>query len=258
MLVWDRILLRQPKGEVAVAFLCDIIIALLIVLSAVVGRKRGLIKTAFSCLSLAVAIALSYFLGSYVGEYIKTTKAYDSLSLKAENVISERLDGIEAEGIAEAKQAKSRLEESELGMTLERLGLETDELYEKYEKAIDKGAENAKEKLSQAMADKVMSCLAKALGVLIVFVVSLIALKIISLVFDGIFKLPLLNSINRIGGLLLGIVLGVAGAFVLCMALEILMPYIPKNPVVYPGMEKDTLLYHFFVNLNPVILLLFG
>ena len=42
------------------------------------------------------------------------------------------------------------------------------------------------------------------------------------------------------------------------MIVEILLPYIPQNPVIYAGMEKDTILYNFFVNLNPVILLLFG
>ena len=47
-------------------------------------------------------------------------------------------------------------------------------------------------------------------------------------------------------------------AFLLCMALEVLMPYIPKNPVIYAGMEKDTVLYGFFVNINPFIFLLFG
>ena len=68
----------------------------------------------------------------------------------------------------------------------------------------------------------------------------------------------MLNGINRLGGFVVGLVLGIFSVYILCMIVEILLPYIPQNPVIYAGMEKDTILYNFFVNLNPVILLLFG
>ena len=240
------------------AYICDIVLALVIVMSVVLGFRRGLVKTAFKCLSLVAAIALAYFFGSYAGDFIRTSGIYDDVSLKAQQAISSHFDRIESEGLAAAEESRQKFLESDISKTLSRLGFETDSLYEKYESAIDKGTENAKEKFATEAADKILSCLADALGALAVFILALIILKLLSFVFEGIFNLPVLKFVNKLGGTALGLVFGLALAFILCMAVEILLPYIPNNPVIYPGMEKDTVLYSFFLNLNPVILLLLG
>lgn len=240
------------------AYIVDIIIAAIVVVSLFLGYKRGLVKTAFGCLSLVAAIAVSYFFGSYVGDFFKTTDVYHSLSQRTTAAISEHFDKAEKEGLERIEQSFDEFENSEIGLTLERLGLETESFYEKYKVRLSDDTENAAEQFAVDAAEKIMECLANALGILVTFVVSLILLKILSGIFDGIFKLPVLKAINRTGGVLLGFVLGIATAFVLCMVLEILLPCIPQNPVLYIGMQNDTILYNFFVNLNPVIFLLFG
>lgn len=240
------------------AYIADIVIAVIILVSVILGYRRGLVKTAFGCLSFAAAIVIAYFFGSYAGDFIKSTDVYDSLSDKATAAISERFDEAEKEGLNKAKENFSEFENSGIGKTLERLGLETDSLYEKYEHQMNEGTENAKEKFAVEAAGKIMDCLANALGVLVTFVLSLVALKILSKICDSIFKLPVLSAINKTGGVILGLALGIVTAFAVCMAVEILLPYIPENPVFYIGMQNDTMLYNFFVNLNPVILLLFG
>lgn len=240
------------------AYICDIIIAAIILISAIRGVRRGLVKTAFGLASFAVAIAIAYFFGSYAGDYIKTTHLYDDLSGKAEAYISEHFDRVAQEELEKIQLRDEEISQSEIGKTLERLGLETDSFYDKYKDAIETGTENAKRKFAQTAATKVMECLANALGVLLTFIAALIGIKIIGFLVDRVFRLPLLKSINKAGGFILGAVLGIVGVFILCMIIEILLPYIPQNPVIYAGMEKDTVLYNFFVNLNPVIFVLFG
>ena len=240
------------------AYICDIVIAVIILISAIVGKKRGFVKTAFGLLSFICAIAISYFFGSYAGEFIKTTSVYDDLSQKVTASISEYFDEVAEEQLEKIQLRDEKMSESGMVKNLERLGLETDSFYDRFEDAIKEGTENAKEKFARNAAVKVMECLANALGVLATFVVSLVALKILGFLVDRLFRLPVLNGINRLGGLVVGVVLGLFSVYILCMIVEILLPYIPKNPVIYAGMEKDTILYNFFVNLNPVILLLFG
>ena len=240
------------------AYICDIVIAVIILISAIVGKKRGFVKTAFGLLSFFCAIAISYFFGSYAGEFIKTTSVYDDLSQKVTSSISEYFDKVAEEQLERIELRSEEMSESGMVKNLERLGLETDSFYDRFEDAIKEGTENAKEKFAQNAAAKVMECLANALGVLATFVISLIALKILGFLVDRLFRLPLLNGLNRLGGLIVGLALGIFSVYILCMIVEILLPYIPKNPVVYAGMEKDTILYNFFVNLNPVIFLLFG
>ena len=240
------------------AYICDVVIALIIVTSVVLGCRRGLVKTAFKCLSLAAAVVIAYFFGSYLGSFIMSTGVYDGLVTKAENAITERFEQAEMQTLNDMKENSDKFKNSEIGKTLERLGLETDTFYEKYESSVKSGGENSTKEFALDAAETVMKCLANALGTLATFLLALIALKILSVICDGLVKLPVIRTFNKIGGFALGLVLGLCSAFLLCMALEVLMPYIPKNPVIYAGMEKDTVLYGFFVNINPFIFLLFG
>lgn len=240
------------------AYVCDVVIALILAVSVISGCARGMVKTAFSCLTLVAAILLCWLFGPSVGDFVQKTPVYDDLSLKAQTAICEQFEALEQKGLADANESSLEFSESPMGETLEKLGFEVDSLYDGYEQAIKKGNENAKQKFAVDAAGKVMECLADAIGVLVTFVVSLIVLKLLSRLFDGIFKLPVLKTINKIGGFVLGLVLGVAGAFVLCTLIQILLPYIPENPVVYAGMENDTILYSLFLKLNPLLLILFG
>ena len=240
------------------AYICDIVIAAIIVISAIVGVRRGFVKTAFRLLSFFAAIAIAYFFGSYAGDYIKTTSVYGDLSDKATASISEYFDKTAEEELEKIELREGEMSQSEIGKTLERLGLETESFYERYKDALKEGTDNAKQTFAENAASKVMECLANALGVLVTFVAALIAMRILGFVVDRLFRLPVLRSINGLLGFALGTLLGIVSVFILCMIVEILLPYIPENPVIYAGMEKDTVLYNFFVNLNPVIFVLFG
>jgi len=82
------------------AFVVDIIIAALFVLSVFLGYKRGFVKTVFSCLTLAAAIFTAYTFGDDVGSYLKTTPAYEMVEEMVEKELEEGFDEIYKEGIA--------------------------------------------------------------------------------------------------------------------------------------------------------------
>lgn len=238
-------------------YIIDIIIILLIALSVYLGYKRGFVKTVFSCFSLVIALFSASVFGPYIGAFIKTTPVYGTMagSIKAE--ISEYFDDALENG-QELSHTKDGDESSALASSLFRFGFDMQQVKEGYENALESGAENAKEQISEKMTDKALSCFANALGMLIAFILSLILLRVISSLLSQVVKLPLLSTLNRLSGLVAGFVFGVFGVFVLCMAVEILLPFIPKNPVIYMGIDKQTTLYGMFLDLNPVILLLFA
>lgn len=238
--------------------ICDLVIALILAVSAVRGYRSGFVKTAFGCLTLVAAILLSYFFGSYAADFIRTTDIYDSTKEGIRSVISDKFEGIKDEGLKDIENSRNSFEDSDMAKNLERLGLDTSSLFERYERSIEESAGNAMGDFAEETSEKIAHCLANALGVLVVFILSLIALKLLSAVLNSVFTLPVLNVINKLAGLVTGMVLGMLVCFVLCTAVEILIPHIPRNPVIYAGMENDTYLYRFFLNLNPVILLLFG
>lgn len=240
------------------AFIVDIVIAVILLVSVLVGRKRGLVKTLFGCLSLVAAIVVAAMFGSYAGDLIKETEFFEGISENVARDISEYFDKTAKKGVENITSSDLDLEASPAGSLLVRLGIDSGGLEKAYIGALEKGAENVKADVVNAVQGPVLECLADAMGTLAVFILSLIALKLLSYVFDGIAKLPILSTVNKFGGLLAGAVSGVLLVFVLCMILNVVLPYFPENNIVYIGMEKDTVLYSFFLSLNPVILLLFS
>ena len=240
------------------AFVVDIVIVAILLTSVFLGYKRGLVKTVFNCLSLVVAIILASMFGAYAGNLIKSTKIFNDVSENIASEISDYFDKTAKEGIENAMSADINLEASPVGNLLLRLGIDSESVEKGYVDALQKGAENVKENVTDAVAGPVLDCLARAMGTLIVFIISLIALKILSFLVDGLAKLPVLKTFNKFGGLVAGAASGIIFVFVLCMVTQVVLPYIPENPVVYMGMDKDTVLYSFFLSLNPVILLLFS
>jgi len=240
------------------ALICDAVLAAILVISSIRGFRRGFIRTAFGCLTVVAAILLSYFFGSYAADFIRTTKVYESAEKGVYNVIAEKFDGMKKDGLENIEESRKGFEDSETAKNLERLGLDVSSLFDRYEMSVEDSADQAVSGFAKDTAKSIAHCLANAAGILAVFLVSLVLLKLLGFLLDKVFRLPLLKSINSFAGFVVGIALGVLCCFVLCTVVEILIPYIPKNPVVYAGMERDTYLYGFFLNLNPVILLLFG
>lgn len=246
------------EEEIIMAFIVDIVIVVILLLSIYLGYRRGFVKTIFGCLSLVAAIILASMFGSHAGNLIKGTKMFGDVSENIATEISEYFDKTAKEGIENAMSAQVSLESSPLGNVLVRLGIDAQSVEKGYVSALQKGAANVKQEVVDAVSGPVLDCLANAMGTLIVFILSLIALKLLSYLVDGIAKLPLLKTVNKFGGLAAGAVSGIIFVFVLCMITQVILPYIPENPVVYVGMDKDTWLYSFFLSLNPVILLLFS
>lgn len=261
------------------AFIVDIIIVALLALSIIMGYKRGLVKTLFGCFSLIAAILLASLFGAPVGSAIKNSFLFDGVEQSVTNEISSKVDdvsGLQAqtpEGeempqnsitMSDGQRIVEDFANSDFGKTVFRLGVNEEQIKRDFANAIDNGintfsgATDIKGLLVSIIAGPVLDCIASALGTVIVFIVSLILLKILCFFIDKLFKLPILNTLNKYGGLVAGIISGFIGVFALCMIMETMLPIIPENPVVYVGMSEHTLLYRFFVNLNPVISLLLG
>lgn len=236
-------------------YVIDVVIAAILVFSVIRGFKRGFIKTVFSCFAVVVALGLAYFFGPMVGDFIRTTDVYANVEEKVDTQIEQYFESKAGTSV------QNPLEDGSLAdsfATLDRLGINVEELYGNYENAVAQGSHNLQEGFTENVASPILKALSTALGAIAVFVASLIVLKLLSLVLGGIFSLPVLKQLNHVAGLAAGAVFGVLMVFALCLIVEVILPYLPENPVLYMGMDKDTVLYGFFVKMSPMFFLLFG
>ena len=163
----------------------DIVILAILLLSIILGYKKGLIKVAFNLCAFIVAILITWALYTPVTNLILEHTDFD------ENIKSAIIE----KGVikVEKEDDKSQEENTVNGYIHKYVTVP----------ATDK-ANNAIEKTAQIVAEKVVA-ICVAIGL---FIVVRLALLLVRFLADAIAKLPIIKQCNKAGGLVYGIIRG--------------------------------------------------
>ncbi len=167
------------------------------------GYLRGLVRVLFSLVAIFLTIGAATALAPYTAEVLKTrTPLYHTIQEKCTEYLQE--------SASEKIQQKDREEADENQDTV--FGMEIPSEIQSFlgESAAEQANGLLKdsgvyEKAGEFVAEQILQRAAWTLSFFIVFVVMLILIHVL----DLISKLPVLNSINHIGGLAIGLVQGV-------------------------------------------------
>ena len=199
--------------------MADIIVLLIIAAFAVIGVKRGFIRSVVGVLSFAASIALAWILHPVVSELM--------MSFGIDITLTERI------------------RESMLGYVT--AGGEFTMLPEAVKLAVEAGQLEVVNAVAKSAADMAMNIIA-FIGVLILSrVVIWIAIRLLNIMS----KLPVINGFNRIAGLLLGLVQGVAVVYI---ALALIFAFAPvgTNDSINEIMEDSSVAILMYEN-NPIV-----
>ncbi|MEE1049731.1 MAG: CvpA family protein [Clostridia bacterium] len=199
--------------------MADIIVLLIIAAFAVIGVKRGFIRSVVGVLSFAASIALAWILHPVVSELM--------MSFGIDITLTERI------------------RESMLGYVT--AGGEFTMLPETVRLAVEAGQLEVVNAVAKSAADMAMNIIA-FIGVLILSrVVIWIAIRLLNIMS----KLPVINGFNRIAGLLLGLVQGVAVVYI---ALALIFAFAPvgTNDSINEIMEDSSVAILMYDN-NPIV-----
>lgn len=208
----------------------DIIVVLILGLTVYTVTKRGFVKTVFDFGSLIAAIIISKIFSPALSEFF-----YDSLYSRISTAIGNGL--------------RSLLDTGGLPDNLEIESLTA--LFEKYNIELKEIIPNdSTEATVQFIAQNIVSLLAYALSFILIFIVSLVALKIIALLIDGVFKLPVLKTINKGLGFVLGIISAAIYVLLFVALMQLAVPYLGS---VYPevfsqGAIDNTFVFRYLYN----------
>ncbi len=150
----------------------DIIALVVIVFCLYFGMKKGFVKSFFSTASFIIALVLTLSTVNPAFEYIKETSFGKAVYEKTEINLIEKSEE-EKDGFFESFLDKSQIIE---------------------------GADSLEETLS----DNIGTLILRSLCSVVLFLGYSIILKLLSKILDAIFKLPVLNAFNKIGGILAG------------------------------------------------------
>ena len=197
----------------------DICIAGAVLLFALVGYFRGLVRSLAGLAATAAAVYLSYFFsGQWVGK---------AMALMFPNI---------RESIAGSVDFGSMSVNIPIlgNVGLDRLGIDTADL-----------TENVAEKIASA-AMGVMQPLVRIILFLILLIVFMIALKIAVFLIDKLFELPVLSTVNKLLGLVFGLAEGLLLVFAVVAAFRALgLGFFEEN-------AEGSLLLPLIMSANPI------
>lgn len=224
--------------------LIDIILVVTVVLSVWSGVKRGFIRSVMNIITFAAALlcgwyfypplAVVYHNKFLLGKF--TENIYNSIN----SIISAGIESIDLSRLFADKP------EAFLEIT-RRYNIDIGILEKYFNEQLTKGSSDLTADVAARMAAPVANGLSQILAFLSVFFGVVILLKIVTLILDLIFKLPVLNAFNRISGFILGAVCGLAYAWIISAVLTSAMPFLI---MIFPEVfTENTMTSSLFLNL---------
>jgi uncharacterized membrane protein required for colicin V production len=237
------------------SIILDTGILIIILLSIFVCFRRGLIKSLLGVVSNVASIFISTYLGSLL-----TTFIYDSFI--KENIISSISSSI-AENVSSSSQsvesATNNLPDY-VNTILGLFGYTTDSLNQGVTTAIESQSLGVAQAIESVLQPIVTAIIGFLLVIVLFIIIRLILRKLIRMI-DKVAKLPVLNTVNKLLGGLLGIVDGFVIAYFAVAITAILLPLITGGSIAGDTLKsfaEDSYIFGFFYNDNIIINMLMG
>lgn len=210
------------------ALIADVVIALLLVAAAAIGAWKGLVKSLAGVIIVVTAFIGASFVANALAEPVAQWLG---------PVIEERIvEKLTTENTADAQSM------------LEAFHFDGESLQQMVDEVTGKVKETGME-LLHAVTDSVAYSVAYAAVYLVAFLLLLLVVWLLLKPVHLLVKLPVLRTVNALGGCALGLVWGVLLVF---LAVWLLQRF---DLLLTAEMVENSLLLHFFANNSPLSLL---
>lgn len=189
-------------------------VGLFVILMIAIGLKRGMVKMAFSLVSVFVILILVNILTPSVKQILKNTPVYDEINQSIETYVNEHVATATEEITQTGVNAQKKIIEE---LPLPR-GVKTS--------LVDNNNQNSYESMkvdsfSAYIAESLSDMILGALTFAILFVVLSLLIRILMEVLNIVAKLPVINAFNTAGGAVIGLVEAVIILWIACIIVTI-------------------------------------
>lgn len=198
--------------------LIDIVVILIIILTAFIGYKRGFIKTVISLSAFFIAIIVSLLLYKPVAVILTEKTSIDEWI--KERVMNTRVT-TSGDTIVLVTEEKKEEEEE---ISNEELNVETEEEKQNAVAAILSDLPNTisqslnisqiKENAKQELANKLSELIMNLLSLIVIFLLVRITLIVAEFLLNSAAELPVIKQINEVLGMTLGGILGLISTYI--------------------------------------------
>lgn len=191
----------------------DIIIVAIIVVSAVLAAKRGLIGTLFNLIGAVVAVTLAVVLCAPVSGFIDTNYVNPAVKSYIVGTVDATAIGKSNNDTEENKQfLAEKIEQmpDSLRSALELADIDPDKVVADIRAGIDV------DNVIESIAAPISGTISRVIAFVALFVILCVALWVVTKLLTAVFGvLPLGKSINKVGGILFGVLRGLVIVFII-------------------------------------------
>lgn len=240
--------------DIAVSTGIDISLIAVFIITVIISVKKGLIKSLIGLVGNLLAAVAALVFSAPFGSYISTNFLFSPMRQWMVNMLSPTAQGTAA--------SISNLNFDELFSDMPKffsdiisgLGLNSADLAEKYNALKVNGADEAKSAIIDVMVTPMADLCGRIIAFIVIFVLALIAIRIIVWLLDFIVELPVLRQLNKLGG---GIIGALNGVLIVCLLAGIIsasLGYVLKDrtPAEIENIEQSTVVYKTVNSINPV------
>lgn len=216
----------------------DIVIILIVLFFVLIGKKRGFALSLLSTCSIILSIVISLFLYQPVETYLReNTELKEQISnaiissMNNEDKSGQESTNENQQGESEEKSKENQneniIEESQTKSQEKNNNQENgffNSLINNYVNLGKEKAEETKNQVVQQTAENITENILKVLSFVIVYILVTLILLILKFALKIFTKLPVINQIDKIGGIVLGFAEGVIIVYIIIAIISIVVP----------------------------------
>ena len=207
----------------------DAVIVLIFVICILYSMKQGFVKSSSAILSIVLTIILMFAFQDSISTYLKNSQFGKDINEKITQALTQQNQDVEIEENEDS-------EDFGLPMFFGTMLKDTEEKIE-----------NVKNDLITQAAESATSSLINILSIIILYIAIRIALFFLLKIINLVFKLPVLKSINKLAGALVGAINALFIVYILCAGLIWFVPN-DSSETIKEAVSKTYITQYFYNN----------
>ena len=230
----------------------DLSIIVIIVLSVILGIRRGFVKSILHFFGGIASFVLAFIYTDRLASFIENKFVFGFLKSK----VSDAITSISGQPIDKADvSALVADRQTDFMNFLDKYGVSGETAANNLSNSAGKSMADINDSFSSFVAEGLSHTVSYVIAFVLILIAAWIAIRLLIWLSDIIFKLPVLHLSNKALGVIFGALVGVLIAFVFAAAVNYLIPYLQSTDSAFVSSinADDTVLFKMFVSINPIM-----
>jgi uncharacterized membrane protein required for colicin V production len=221
--------------------------------------RKGFIRSVIELAGYLASFVVSYIFSAPFGKWIFSTFLQPVVSGQIKDYIVSNIaskataqanGALDSSGIASFANNIPGAFKSMLG----NYNISTDTLHIIAGSAIKSSSQSAADVLITNVINPITQIISRGIAFAIIFALCMIAVQIIASLSNGVSKIPIIGSVNRIGGAVVGVLKSVIVLLIIATCIAVIIPVLSlqKNPVITQANVSNSTIFKAIYNNNPL------